>query len=395
WTVPLQLGFFNFCLGLALLLFVLGWWLRRTDDWTTRRMIVGMSLFVLLYFTHLMLFTMAILLMMATAFWSGWKERSVGIARMQLKRILLLSLPGLVLCTWYFAVTGGEGPKAVAFPFTQRVEWLLNAQPLLTLVWDQEQPMARLVQAGLLILSGAALWHRRKSRAGSPVGDVWGLVAFLLFASCLVLPDGFASGTIVLVRLQLLGLILWAVWCGLQPMHAGLRVGGTALVIAGALWHLHFHRDALRSLRAEAEDLYTVHAAIGKDATVLPLNYSDNWLHGNFSDYLGMWKNTIVLDNFVARYAHAPIRWREEMEPFDDVGNFDSSLQPCIDLAAWTERTGRTLDHVITVRMPEQPSDSCTIDARRQLRDHYDLAFTSPSGAVELFALKHRTDPTP
>ena len=77
-----------------------------------------------------------------------------------------------------------------------------------------------------------------------------------------------------------------------------------------------------------------MHTAIDDDATVLPLNYSDNWLHGNFSDYLGTWRNTLVLDNFVARFSHSPIQWNTEMEPFADIGNFDNSLQPCIDLDA-------------------------------------------------------------
>ncbi len=78
------------------------------------------------------------------------------------------------------------------------------------------------------------------------------------------------------------------------------------------------------------------------------------------------------------------------MEPFADIGNFDNSLQPCVDLDAWTLRTGHTIDHVITVRMPEQPTDSCTLDTEAQLKNRYELSFTSPTGNVKLYSLLDR-----
>ena len=394
WTVPLQLGFFNFCLGLGLLFFVLSWWLHRSPGQRIdRAVLVGVLLFVLLYFTHLMLFVIALGAITGHAIWMQRQVPTLPFLRKAMGRIMIMALPALLLCGWYAVANDGIGPKGASMPFAQRFEWLVNGQPLLTLVWDREQPMVRMVQAGLLLLTAAAIWNRRKSLLTPAGGDAWGWAALLFFGACLVLPDGFSTGTIVLVRLQLIGLIMWATWCAAQRMHDGVRVLGVAIAIAGALWQLHFHWGTVRSLRAEAEDLYTVHSAIGDDATVLPLNYSGNWMHANFADYLGTYKNTIVLDNFVARYGHAPIRWRNEMEPFNDVGNFDSSLQPCIDLDAWTERTGRTMDHVLTAQMPEQPGDSCTLDAKRQLLQLYDLTTTSPSGKVKLYSLKPGTAP--
>ncbi|MEO8068167.1 MAG: hypothetical protein ABI599_10785 [Flavobacteriales bacterium] len=392
WTAPLQLGFFNFCLGLALFFFFLSWWLRRSKGQSmVGNANVGTLLFILLFFTHLMVFAMTLAVVAGHACWMKWRMRDTSFLRSLFKDLALMALPALVLCVWYFITSDSESTEAIAIPISERWEWLMHAQPLLTLVWDQERPMARAVQAGLLLLTLAAFRHRRKALLFSPTGGAWGSLALLLFAACLLLPDRFASGTALLVRLQLFALIMWAVWCAAQPMNEVLRVLGVSLVSFGGLWHLHFQQDHLRVLRAEAEDLYSMHVAIAADATVLPLNYSANWVQGNFSDYLGLWKNTIVLDNFVARAPHAPIRWLRELEPFDDMGTLYNSLQPCVQLDAWTERTGRTIDHIITSGMPGSPTDSCTIDVQRQLLYRYDLSVVSPSSVVKLYTLK----PTP
>ncbi len=391
WTVPLQLGFFNFCLGFALLFFTFGWWLHRMPSQRMDQVVLqGAVMFMILYFTHLMFFVLTLGLITGHAVWMKSRMRELSFLRNLLGRLLVTAIPALLLLLWYAIANDGEGPRAATMSLAQRLEWLVNGQPLLTLVWDQEQPMVRLVQAGLLLLTLGALWSRRNQLFTAAIGDAWGLAALVFFAACLVLPDGFSTGTIVLVRLQLIGLVLWATWCAAQRMNEAVRIVGVGLAIAGALWQLHFHWGTVRALRSEAEDLYTVHTAISDHATVLPLNYSGNWMHGNFSDYLGTWKNTIVLDNFVARFSHSPIQWNKEMEPFADVGNFDNSLQPCVDLDAWTLRTGHTIDHVITVRMPEQPTDSCALDTQAQLKNGYELSFTSPTGNVKLYSLVDR-----
>ncbi|MBK9194936.1 MAG: hypothetical protein IPO17_08060 [Flavobacteriales bacterium] len=391
WAVPLQLGFFNYCLGFALLFFTLGWWLHRMPSQRMDRVVLqGSVLFMVLFFTHLMFFVLGLALITGHAVWLKLRMRQVPFLRKLLSRLLMTAFPAILLLIWYMITDDGEGPHAATMSFAQRLEWLVNGQSLLTLVWEQEQPMVRLVQGGLLLLTLGALWSRRNDLLTAAIGDAWGLAAVAFFAACLVLPDGFSTGTIVLVRLQLIGLVLWATWCAAQRMNEGVRIVGVGLAMAGALWQLHFHWGTVRALRLEAEDLYTVHTAIGDGATVLPLNYSDNWLHGNFSDYLGTWRNTIVLDNFVARFSHSPIQWNTEMEPFADIGNFDNSLQPCVDLDAWTLRTGHTIDHVITVRMPEQPTDSCTLDTEAQLKNRYELSFTSPTGNVKLYSLLDR-----
>lgn len=388
WTVPLQLGFFNFCLGFALLFFTLSWWLHRSPG---QRMdlatLIGALLFMLLYFTHIMFFVLSLALITGHAGWMKFQMRDISFLRNALSRMLIMAAPAMLLCVWYAIVNDGEGPRAATMSFTQRLEWLVNGQPLLTLVWDKEQPMVRLVQTGLLLLTLGAIRSRRKQLFTPAIGDAWGWAALVFFAACLVLPDGFSTGTIVLVRLQLIGLVFWATWCAAQRMNERVRIVGVGLAIAGALWQLHFHWGTVRALRSEAEDLYTVHTEIREDASVLPLNYSGNWMHGNFSDYLGTWKNTIVLDNFVARFSHSPIQWRAEMEPFADIGNFDNSLQPCVNLDAWTQRTGRTIDHVITIRMPQQPTDSCAMDVLAQLKNRYELSFTSPTTDVRLYSL--------
>lgn len=389
WSAPLQLGFFNFCLGFALFFFFLSWWLRRsTEQNNLRKVNLCTLLLLLLFFTHLMAFAMTLAVVIGHACWMKWRMRDNYFLRPVLKGFALIALPALVLCCWYLIGSDGENPKVVSVPIGQRWEWLLHAQPLLTLVWDQERPMARAVQTGMVLMTIAAFRHRRNVSLPGTTTSAWGIAALLLFGACLLLPDRFASGTALLVRMQLFGFIMWAVWCAAQPMNEAMRVLGVAFVSFGALWHLHFQRDHLRVLRSEAEDLYSVHVAVAENATVLPMNYSSNWMQGNFSDYLAKWKNTIVLDNFVALAPHAPIRWKREMEPFGDLGTLYTSLRPCVQLHAWTARTGHVIDHIITSRMPDPPTDSCTVDAQRQLLDRYDLSAISPSGVVKLYTLK-------
>ena len=94
-----------------------------------------------------------------------------------------------------------------------------------------------------------------------------------------------------------------------------------------------------------------------------------------------------MLDNFAANAAHDPILWNAGMEPYSTVGPFASSNDPCIRVDAFKERFGIALSYIVTWKMSDAMTDSCTNDVRVQLASHYHQVAASPLGDARLYQL--------
>ncbi|MBL7957880.1 MAG: hypothetical protein JNM49_07960, partial [Flavobacteriales bacterium] len=139
---------------------------------------------------------------------------------------------------------------------------------------------------------------------------------------------------------------------------------------------------AERGLQADADDLLTLAPHLDQHSVLLPLNYSDNWLHSNLSNLLGARSGAVILDHFVAQAPFAPVQWRPERLPYAAIGDFDRSSNPCVSVNGYRDEHVPLVTHVLTYRMPKESADSCAIDVQRQLEREFVRVAETSGGAL-------------
>ena len=385
-----RIGFLNFSLGFPLLLVAIGLG-RSFAQHTGRKGWVLALVLLALYFAHLTCFLLAFALLIAQPIWNAIiDQRAPLVPRLRavvpaLRGLLVCAAPALLLSAAFFVSHHDARASLSRLPSTELLHWLINGRPFVAL-GPNEEPFARAfawLMAGLTV----AVFIARPWRSDELFkrNMFWLVAALALIVAFFVLPDQMATGGVVSVRLLLFAYLLWAIWLGVQLHKPAVLAVALATYMAADLLALRVHVQNTRSLNAELSELLSVAGAVPEHAVVLPLNYSGNWLHSNFHCYLGAVRNAIVLDNFCARTPHMPVRWCDGAEPGDAVGNFTTSDRPCVHLGAYVLEGDAMVDHVLTWKLNDAMTDSCTMDVRRQLAVDFVPVAVSPNGDARLY----------
>lgn len=166
-------GFYNFCWGVALSLFVIGLALRRRAGWDVRAAGLLCLLLLLTWSAHLLPWAVAAVVVTGLAVGRCAAGARNGrpvldlVRRHALAPVLAL-LPTVALSAGYALGTAGQHGAAAGEPGLYRLGWLLTLyRPLVVGSW-LEVPPAALVAAVLLGLAAAALRRRAPAPPGEP-----------------------------------------------------------------------------------------------------------------------------------------------------------------------------------------------------------------------------------
>jgi hypothetical protein len=87
----------------------------------------------------------------------------------------------------------------------------------------------------------------------------------------------------------------------------------TAIVIFNSFYNLSSIRNkVLIQLSAHAEKIIATSDYIKEKSTVFSVDYSDSWLEPHFSNYLGVNKTVVNLDNYEAVLGWFPLKWKDK-----------------------------------------------------------------------------------
>lgn len=321
------MGFYNYCLSTVLYWFILGYLLRRRQDFDSWSAMVLCLLRLVCFFTHLLGF----LLTAGSALWLA-----AAVAKRRLRTIawvVVALFPAGNFAYAYFQQTGffadggaglwappwRDGSEASAWP--ERFE--------LTLTELQAQffplPVQTSVPVGILVcLLGAAFigisWAERGETCRENTVAVWPLaflgvgIAVLYF---MVSDHLGAHGGFIKSRLALLPPLLWLSCCR-PSSNSAIRIGLVTSVAAVAtlnlilvIWHVHHANRELAEFTAGIEQ-------VGQNQIIFPMRadrhggYPDHLAHA--ADYYALRGGNINLDNHQADARHFPVRFRPGIE---------------------------------------------------------------------------------
>ncbi len=398
-------GFYNFCIGNALFFWATWVWilfLERGKFWTAALFFVTLAM---VYFAHLLWFSVCgivcccLALSFAMAQYPDWAGRMrFGASRMLC--LAAMGAPFLWLAIRFSRSQGGLGIR-IRFHLYRLVE-LLQLKYLVNLT-HAEVYFALILGCVLIAACLTAIYFGKAKQHVFQKFDgiLWGLGILGLLYLCF--PDAiFGVEVMTTIRLQVvLGIfmICTVAYLGLPPKLARAMTGIVTLAVvllAGT------RLSAYNNLSDETEELLSCSSHIKPKSVVLPLNFSkarkDNcngmawkdqgWFFVHASEYMGLDKPLIFLDNYEAGTKFFPLSWANKANPFLSMisGNGIEQAPPHASIQAYKDFSGIDVDYVVMwCYDPSFELDSNYIPLAKEIRAHFVSIYKSPTGLAELF----------
>lgn len=400
-SVPLFLGFYNFLLGIVVSMFAFRQWLlfRRNHGWN-RRLIGLFLLLTLLYFTHVFVFGLLLLLIGV-----HWIQQTVIVARAathEKKRVLqrsviiglfflLASAPSLMMALNYFQKRPSNG-VLVAKEWQVLLESIYQMSPLVCINTDQELPHTGVIFITLsvcLVIIIVAKWIPTKYQTlvAMPEKFDFGLLAAVLILLYFTLPDQVGAAGYVSMRLLLLFFFFLLAWLSAARLPLAFTLVAVTLIGYSHFQRMELYRSTNRILNDTAEEVmeHSVHLQSG--STVLPVSFSNNWLHGHLYNYIGIDKPVVVLNNYELYVDYFPLIWNYENVPNLVLGETENDNSRWVYWPSNTSNAKKRIDYVFIMG---QPLTEIHLGQQKELYDmmgdYYERIHTTAN--CELYRLK-------
>ena len=356
------LGFYNFSLSLVFFFITLAYWHKNKENLTIKKGALLFLLVTLTYFSHIFIFGILFISIgfsMLADITSEVLSNSLSLKEsirknlLKVKYIALISCPGIILGLIYFYRHPSIG-QGVFLSHKELLGWIKSVRPLIALKFDESRFSSKIFYV-LFILFGIALYQRIRMILGKReenesfakyIGrnlkstDFLIPVIFICTLLYFVYPDDNGSASIISVRWLLMVYILLICWLASHSIPKFIAF--TGIIICFVL-HFALINDRSHDIKWLNEDAKKCEAAgnfLPAGVVVLPVNFSGLWLHDHFSNYLGINKPIILLENYECSKGYFPLKWDiDEFYTFKlPRGDTAVCVNPPISIARGTEQ---------------------------------------------------------
>jgi hypothetical protein len=141
---------------------------------------------------------------------------------------------------------------------------------------------------------------------------------------------------------------------------------------------------SIRALNKNATTIYNASKYIEANSIVLPVNMSDNWIDPHFSNYLGVDKPMVILENYEAAIGWFPVKWNIPALPRFMLGDFDK-----INGIQWMSNHQSTqtklIDYVFLVGNTNKMNEQNWAELKAVLIKNYKLVFATEDNYVVIY----------
>lgn len=350
-------GFYNFSFSLIFLLLTLNFWIKQEHYSFSFKFL--MSLFFLIaatYFSHIFVFGILLFLLglhvaiQAVFSWLESKESLKSVFQNASKRaaiLLISSVLPLVLFAQYFLSRPHLG-QDVYLQTSELVDWLRNMRPIIALHFNHEEPYTTTIAYVLLALTCVAIFNSANnifkqltssktdfknwflSNAKVPV--FWLMAALLMLFFYFKFPDSDGYAGFITIRLGMLFFLFYVLWLASQKISVWIGFLSVLIVLFCNFKLNSFYLEETKRHNEVAQDIYRAASFIETNSIVLPIDYSADWFDIHFSNYMGIDKPMVILENYECNHGYFPLVWNETLMPSTLLGNLSKTDLPCVHL---------------------------------------------------------------
>jgi hypothetical protein len=388
------MGFYNTCISFAFMFFAQGYWLKFKDKLGLREMITLTALFLLTYYSNVLSFLFLGFSLGTFSFFSffmkiikaeNFKKSLTDLVR-KIVAIAFISLPGLLLL--YLFNNSIQFPQSdTTIPAKELLDWLWDVRPLIGYDYTQDEVYSRKILYLMLAIIVLNFYLRVKQKRADKtkdlimIQDVFLALSFISVALLFLIPDGANAG-MMSIRYCLLAYMFFIVWVASLSVPTGVSIIGAFLIL-----FLHFnlrsnHFETIRVMNDRAVKINIASNYVKKGALVLPVNLSDSWLEIHFSNYLGIDKPMVILENYEATVGWFPVKWKENQVPEILVGD-NEYFQARIE----TKGKSRQVTYILLYGNIEKMEEAEYNQLVKVLQKRYIKKYSSDDKYVTLYEL--------
>ena len=397
------LGFYNFLIALVFLLITLNYYIKNEENLTSIRKISSLLFLVTLtYFSHLFVFAL-LLLLIATRLGfktflypadvsKNFKQKTIDFIRKSLFLLLSTLMPLLLFLN--YLISKPASSEADFIEFNTLIEWLKNLRPLIALSEPAEQKYTRKIFYVIAALFIYALYSKLFSKQKPTesftiknlvvswksivnLSDFWFISAVILLVMYFNMPDSDGSAGYVSIRLAFIFFIFLLLWIASQKLNKWIVSIAMLLVLFFHFKLNNYYQDATKNLESIAVDYTEVANHIESNSVVLPMNYSGNWLMGHFSNYLGVDKPMIILENYECVAGYFPLKWNVSKMPDSRFGSITSDSLLCLHWYANPKGLVKKIDYCFVMGNIDNGNAPCDSILKTTLNQNYHIVHTS------------------
>lgn len=387
-----HLGFYNYSLSFIFFFLTLTFWVRyyKNNHWSLYLMI-GLLLFAT-YFSNILTYAFlgitlgsTIFLFEAEAHPFMGKDylRSIG---KRIVRLTLGSLPSLLLLFSFFRlVTFPDSTEQYAS--NELIKWINDVRSLIVFSYSKEEIITEQFFHILvfLFLLGLVL-KQNKIRLKTYYPDARQAIAYFSVLLSVVLffllPDGSSAG-MMSDRLSLMFFILFMILVITQPLPVRVQTLISLIIVFLHLMLLAKHTVTIDELNHRALSIHQTAEHIESNSVILPINLSDNWLVPHFSNYLGVDKPLVILENYEVAVGWFPVRWNPR-SPHVQLGEKQS-----VNGLTWHQNhdgsAQRQIDYIFIYGNLSKRENGQWQELNEIITSSYTLTYQSKDKYIELY----------
>lgn len=349
------------------------------------------TLVTLLYFAHVFNFFLLGFVLFFVILKQLIENRKSGLGAKQFLRPIIIFLPGMILFVSFLLNNNKFEHLPPTYLTNEKLlEQIVEVTPIITLNKENEIGFAKTVfysLCALVILAIINTFRKRKEEKTKNSLLWFGIVA-LTVLFYFISPDWLTSGGFISIRLCLFFFLVLVVWIAASSLPPIQLIIPTLTIVVTHVLFMNYHNDETKKLSSDAAEATSAEFMMEENTVLLPLNYSDHFVHINYGNYVSTEKAIVILDNYEATKPHFPLLWKKGESVYDLMKHYGDRNPPCTDIANYERVTKHRIDYVSRWCFVDDKNDSCSIETSKILASQFDLIYESPRKRLQLFKRK-------
>lgn len=389
-----HLGFYNYALSFIFMFLIFGIWVKHYNDNRLSLYLTTGSLLICTYFSNILTYAFAgitigsMVFIFEAAKHPIFSKQYLQSCFKRIIRLTMCSLPSLILFIWFFQTAIFPGTLQRYDP-SQLIKWTTDARSLIVFSYEKEEIITeQFFHILLFLLIVNFIINRNRLNLKDKFTNPHRMIAYfplvLAIVFLFVLPDGSNAG-MMSDRLSLMMYVFFIILIISQPLPKKIRTIFSVLFISLHIILITKHSPILHELNANAKTINEITGHIKENSIVLPVNLSDNWLHPHFSNYLGIDKPMVILENYEASVQWFPWQWNANA-PSILLGDHKQ-----LDQISWNQsnnRKAQQIDYIFLYGNTSKIDEDNWKALKEAINFRFTLDYESEDKFVRLYKMK-------
>lgn len=318
-----HLGFYNFSISFVLFFLTFSYWLNIYNSKNPWKFLLLFILFAFTYFSNLLIFGFLTLVIVLYIIYFSYEKfleskdlnMSIKFFYRKLLTLIILALPYFVLLlifslnVKFYALEGG-------YSFKELFKWINDARPFIVYDYLGEEIITEQYFHILIILLILSFVINFKEAKNNNIKYNILLIPLTIILLLYITTPNNSGAGMMSYRYCLILFMFGISWIVLRAVN--IKFNYFLIIIMLFLHFIMLFKQLNGTLKQLDKDAIVIKQAdkyIRENSIVLPINLSDNWLEIHFSNYLGVEKPMIILENYEANVNWFPVRWRRQDFP--------------------------------------------------------------------------------